>query len=55
MSYDREQQVRERAYSLWESAGSPEGREQEFWAWAEKLIAEEQGADAPTMADTPPL
>lgn len=28
---DFEQVVRETAYFLWQQAGSPEGRDQEFW------------------------
>lgn len=58
MSYDREQRVRERAYSLWESAGRPEGRHQEFWAMAERLIAQESSHDtphAPDMIEEPPF
>ncbi len=27
----QEQRVRERAFYLWQEAGSPEGREEEFW------------------------
>jgi hypothetical protein len=28
---DHEQQIRERAFFLWQEAGSPQGREEEFW------------------------
>ncbi len=40
-----EQQVRERAYALWEEAGSPTGRETEFWSRArdELMRAQEAG------------
>ena len=31
---DRTEQQRERAYELWEQAGRPEGRHDEFWAQA---------------------
>jgi len=34
--------VRERAYLLWESAGHPDGREDEFWSEAEREIEAEQ-------------
>lgn len=34
---DREQKIRERAYSLWVEAGSPEGRQDEFWHRAREL------------------
>lgn len=30
--------VRNLAYSLWEQAGRPEGRDQEFWLEAERLL-----------------
>jgi DUF2934 family protein len=32
----RKQQVRTRAYELWEQAGKPPGRDQEFWLQAER-------------------
>ncbi len=31
---DRDAEVRKRAYELWQAAGSPWGREHEFWAAA---------------------
>ena len=37
MDEEREQQIRERAYHLWEQAGRPEGREQEFWERASHM------------------
>lgn len=30
--------IEERAYALWEAAGRPEGREQEYWLLAEQEI-----------------
>ena len=33
---DREKRIRERAHQLWEEAGCPEGRDQEFWERAEQ-------------------
>ncbi len=36
MGNPAEQQIRERAHQLWEAAGSPEGREHEFWYQAER-------------------
>jgi hypothetical protein len=36
---DREQQNREQAYSLWQKAGSPEGKHEEFWHQARELDA----------------
>ena len=38
MANPSDEQIRERAHQLWEAAGSPEGREQEFWYQAEKEL-----------------
>ena len=35
---DRDEEVRDRAYFLWEQAGRPTGREHEFWAQASREI-----------------
>ena len=35
--------ISERAYRLWEKAGRPDGRDQEFWLQAEKELAEGKG------------
>lgn len=40
--YWHEQRVRERAYRLWERAGSPEGKSEEFWLQAEAEISGEE-------------
>jgi len=40
---DKENMIRERARRLWEEAGCPDGRDEEFWHAAERQIAEEQG------------
>jgi hypothetical protein len=37
-----EDRVRELAYQLWEQNGSPEGRDEEFWQAAQKLLAEQE-------------
>ena len=43
MPTERNRQIRERAYSLWEADGSPEGREWDYWLRAEQdLDAEAQ-------------
>lgn len=55
MSNDREQMIRERAFSLWESDGRPAGRDADYWSRAERLVADEEAADAPSMIDPPPL
>ena len=36
MPTERNRQIRERAYSLWEADGAPEGREWEYWLRAER-------------------
>lgn len=38
-----EQEIRECAYRLWEEAGSPEGREHEFWLRGKELLAKRKG------------
>ena len=35
---DRDEEVRDRAYFLWEEAGRPSGLEHEFWAQASREI-----------------
>jgi hypothetical protein len=42
MAQVEEQKIRERAHQLWEQAGRPEGKEQQFWLEAERLLKEEQ-------------
>ncbi|WP_406807246.1 DUF2934 domain-containing protein [Burkholderia semiarida] len=56
MNEDRETQVRERAYRLWQADGAPDGRADEYWQRAEQqLDAEGSGADgrAGQTADSP--
>lgn len=40
--HDREDRVRQRAYQLWELAGAPEGRPDDYWHQAEAEINEAQ-------------
>jgi hypothetical protein len=52
------EKVRDRAYQLWDQAGQPEGREQEFWFDAERELAEEDEIDTSAEAaalDLPPV
>ncbi|GAA0003600.1 DUF2934 domain-containing protein [Bradyrhizobium diazoefficiens] len=44
MAHPTEEQIRKRAFELWEQAGKPEGRENEFWQQAQRELrdAEEQ-------------
>ena len=53
-----EDQIKDRAYQLWDEAGQPEGREQEFWYQAERELAEEEEVDTSREASVinlPPL
>ena len=52
---ERERTIRERAHSLWEADGKPEGRDKEYWLRAERLIAEEHDPAEPNMTRPPPL
>ncbi|NTZ06246.1 DUF2934 domain-containing protein [Burkholderia metallica] len=46
MNEDRETQIRERAYRLWQADGAPDGRADEYWQRAERqLDAEGSSAD----------
>jgi hypothetical protein len=40
---ERDNRIRERAYTIWERAGSPEGGEAEHWEQAIREIEEEDG------------
>ncbi len=44
---DRDHRIREAAYHLWERAGRPDHRSDEFWALAEARIAAEDAAETP--------
>ncbi|MGR3908971.1 DUF2934 domain-containing protein [Burkholderia sp. SR8] len=46
MNEDRETQIRERAYRLWQADGSPEGRADEYWRQAEQQLDAEGGSAA---------
>ena len=53
-----EAKIRDRAYQLWDQAGQPDGRDQEFWHDAERELAEEEDLDVSSEAaklDLPPL
>lgn len=58
MHHIEENRIRDRAYQLWQDAGQPEDREQEFWYQAERDLAEEDEVDLSAEAsalDLPPL
>lgn len=40
-----EDDIRARAYALWEKDGSPEGRALDYWVRALRELSEEQGLD----------
>lgn len=44
---DRANKIRERAHSLWQNAGSPEGRHDEHWSQAEREIDQGDGEIGP--------
>ncbi len=46
MTPDREEKIRKRAYEKWEREGSPEGREKEHWAEAERDLGDESSPAA---------
>jgi Protein of unknown function (DUF2934) len=50
-----ENRIRERAYALWQADGMPEGRAEEYWERARRLITAEDDSNRPEMTDTPPL
>ncbi len=49
-----DEQIRSHAYRLWEKAGRPEGRDDEFWLEAEReLRAEGETSDDPLTEPLP--
>lgn len=52
MPEPREQEIRERAHQLWERAGKPEGREDEFWHAAEQELRNEDRSNPLRTPDT---
>lgn len=47
-----EERIRERAYILWERAGCPEGRHDEFWQLACDQVDDEEGPLPPGVTET---
>ncbi len=47
MTTDRDQEIRNRAYYLWEKAGRPAGHEHDFWAQAAREIEGDPAERAP--------
>lgn len=56
MHTPHENDIRNRAYALWQQEGSPEGRDDDFWHQAERELSEEAGLDRSEEAAevTPP-
>lgn len=46
MHTPHEDDIRDRAYALWVEAGSPDGRDDEFWHRAERELSQEAGLDS---------
>lgn len=42
-----DEQIRQRAYELWEKSGRTDGSEMDFWLQAERELAKEAGGVAP--------
>ena len=49
-----EEQVRSRAYELWEKAGQPEGRDEEFWHQAAAELTPRDDADLKDVDENAP-
>lgn len=49
-----QQRGRERAYELWEQAGSPEGGDQQFWFQAKAQIAQEEARLDRALSESSP-
>ena len=47
MSGVTDEQIRFRAHQLWEIAGKPEGRQDEFWHEAERELRNNEGTSNP--------
>jgi len=46
MAFSTDEQIRIRAHQLWEQAGKPAGRENEFWHQAEQELKEMERSPA---------
>jgi Protein of unknown function (DUF2934) len=48
---DKNQQIRERAYHLWEEQGRPDGMEIEHWNEARRELCDHAAGDSPGKAE----
>ena len=53
MAKPTEQEISARAYRLWEAAGMPKGKDDEFWHAAEQELLNEDKSDPMQTPDTP--
>ena len=51
---ENEQMIREQAYGLWDHAGRPDGRSDEFWFAARAELDAEETAEGNLGAHVPP-
>jgi hypothetical protein len=49
-SAHREQRIRDRAKTMWEAEGSPDGKAEEYWHRAQELIEDENQSAYPPAA-----
>jgi hypothetical protein len=49
MEKPTEEQIRSRAFELWEQAGKPDGRAEEFWHLAERDLREKPAFSESTI------
>ena len=57
MTDDRQERIRQRAFELWEQAGSPVGNHEKHWHQAVREIEEQDGfaqREEATIAERPP-
>lgn len=52
MHQANEDDIRDRAYALWVEAGSPQGRDEEFWHRAQRELSQEAGLDSSEQASS---
>jgi hypothetical protein len=52
MAKPTEQEIAARAYRLWEAAGMPEGKDEEYWRAAEQELLNEDKSNPKQTPDT---
>jgi hypothetical protein len=53
MANPTEQEIAARAYRLWEAAGMPEGKDEEFWRAAERELLNAAKSHSKRTPETP--